>query len=79
MSYILRRLVPSCTLLCIYRAAEQTEQQSNRATEQTAAEQPAGHMTCALLSRDSQLLADCTACTFGTVACLGVITIAHSQ
>jgi hypothetical protein len=31
MSYILRRLVPSCTLLCIYRAAEQTEQQSNRA------------------------------------------------
>jgi hypothetical protein len=31
MSYILRRLVPSCTLLCVYRAAEQTEQQSNRA------------------------------------------------
>jgi hypothetical protein len=42
----------SCTLLCIHRAAEHTEQQSSRAAEQTAAEQSAGHMTRALLSRD---------------------------
>jgi hypothetical protein len=56
-------------------STEQQSRQSNRAAEQAAAEQPAGHMTCALLSRDSQLSADCTACTFGTAVCLGVLTI----
>jgi hypothetical protein len=34
-------------------------------------------MTCALLSRDSQLSADCAACTFGTAVCLGVITYGY--
>jgi hypothetical protein len=78
MSYIPRRLVPSCTLLCIYRAAEQQSRQSNRATEQAVAEQPAGHMTCALLSHDSQLAADCATRTCSAVACLGVITPAYT-
>jgi hypothetical protein len=31
------------------------------------------------LSRDSQLSADCTACTFGTAVCLGVITITKEE
>jgi hypothetical protein len=64
----------SCTLLCIHRAAEHTEQQSNRATEQSAAEQPAGHMTRALLSRVSLLAADCDVCARSAVVPLGVIT-----
>jgi hypothetical protein len=68
-SYIPRRLVLSCTLLCIYRAAEHTEQQSNRATEQ-----PAGHMTCTLLSRAGSPTAGGDACACSAVVRLGVIT-----
>jgi hypothetical protein len=44
--------------------------QSNRATEQTAAEQSAGHLTCALLSRDSQLAADYATCICSLFVCL---------
>jgi hypothetical protein len=48
--------------------------QSNRAIEQSAAEQPAGHMTRALLSRVSPLAADCDVCACSAVVPLGVIT-----
>jgi hypothetical protein len=51
MSYILKRLVGSCTLLCVYRAAEHTEQQSNRAVCSRAAcrsHDPCSVVTCQL-------------------------------
>jgi hypothetical protein len=55
-------------------STEQQSIQSNRATEQSAAEQPAGHMTRALLSRVSPLAADCDVCARSAVVPLGVIT-----
>jgi hypothetical protein len=50
---------------------EQQGIQSNRAAEQTVAEQSAGYMTCALLSCDGP----CTS----AVVCLGVITGAFEE
>jgi hypothetical protein len=69
--YILRRLVLFCTLLCIYRATEHTEQQSSRAVCSRA--------VCRLYDPCSvvryQPTADYSVCAPGAVVCLGVITI----
>jgi hypothetical protein len=73
--YLRRCIVPA---LCSV-STEQQSIQSNRATEQSVAEQPAGHMTHALLSRVSPLAADCDVCACSAVVPLGVITAAFER
>ena len=55
-------------------STEQQSIQSNRAAEQSAAEQPAGHMTLALLSRASSPTAGGDSCARSAAVRLGVIT-----
>ena len=58
-------------------STEQQSIQSNRAAEQSAAEQPAGHMTRALLSRASSPTAGGDSRARSAVVRLGVITLVN--
>jgi hypothetical protein len=71
--YLRRCVVP---VLCSV-SIEQQSIQSNRAVEQSVAEQPAGYITYALLSRISPLAADCDVCARSAVVPLGVITLTY--